>query len=99
MYYLLGALIGFAWMMLSKKAPASSGGLVQTATVGNRVYSITRLGQGAYLVTLVSTGGVLETSPTNYTFNQSGPLGSIGNAQKLKQLQTDMNSFNVSFSS
>jgi hypothetical protein len=72
-------------------------GNVQTATVGNRVYSITKLGQGNYIVSLISTGGVLETSPVNYAFSQTGQLGAIGDPQKLAQLKTDMQSFNVNF--
>ena len=72
-------------------------GNVQTATVGNRVYSVTKLGQGNYIVSLISTGGVLETSPVNYAFSQTGQLGAIGDPAKLAQLKTDMASFNVNF--
>jgi len=78
----------------SQKKPASN---VQTATVGNRVYSVNRLGEGTYLVTLISTNGVLETSPVNYTFNQTGPLASFGDSGKLAQLQQDLPNMNVSF--
>lgn len=78
------------------KKPASN---VQTATVGDRVYSVTRLGQGNYLVSLVSTGGVLETSPVNFAFSQTEQLGAIGDERKLSQLKTDMQSFNVDFHS
>lgn len=72
-------------------------GNVQTATVGNRVYSVTKLGQGNYLISLISTGGVLETAPTNFAFSQTEQLGAVGDPQKLAQLKTDMNSFNVNF--
>ncbi len=72
-------------------------GNVQTATVGDRVYSITKLGQGNYIVSLISTGGVLETTPTNFAFSQTEQLGAVGDPQKLAQLKSDMNSFNVNF--
>jgi hypothetical protein len=78
----------------SQKQPPSN---VQTATVGNRVYSIARLGQGTYLVTLISTGGVIERSPVSYTFNQQGVLGTFGDAGKVNQLRSDLNAMNVSF--
>jgi hypothetical protein len=48
-------------------------------------------------VSLVSTGGVLESSLVNYAFSQSGQLGAIGDEQKLAQLKTDMQAFNVNF--
>lgn len=80
----------------AKSAPMNTGN-TQTATVGNRVYSVTKLGQGNYIVSLISTGGVLEVSPVNFAFSQSGQLGAIGNPQKLAQLKTDMRSFNVNF--
>jgi len=70
---------------------------VQTAVVGDRLYSVTRLGQGNYIVTLVSTGGTFESEPVNFAFSQSGQLGAVGSAQKLAQLKTDMQSFNVDF--
>ncbi len=86
---------------LSKSAFAAdkvmNTGNVQTATVGDRVYSVTKLGQGNYLVSLVSTGGVLELEPVNFAFSQTEQLGAVGNAQKLAQLKTDMNSFKVNF--
>lgn len=85
------------WSGLSSAQPKLTPSNVQTATVGNRLYSVTRLGQGNYLVTLVSTGGVFETSPVNYTFSQSGPLGEIGDSNKLAQLKADMNMMNLNF--
>lgn len=72
-------------------------GNVQTATVGNRVYSVTKLGQGSYLVSLISTNGVLEKDPVNFAFSQTEQLGSVGDPQKLSQLKTDMQSFKVNF--
>lgn len=72
-------------------------GNVQTATVGDRVYSITKLGQGNYIVSLISTGGVLETSPVNYAFSQTEQIGAIGDPHKLAQLRADMNAFQVNF--
>lgn len=76
-----------------------STGNVQTATVGNRVYSVTKLGQGNYLVSLISTNGVLETSPVNFAFSQTEQLGAIGDEQKLAQLKADIPFFNVDFHS
>ena len=86
-------------MDIAKSAGAKTlnTGNTQTATVGNRVYSVTKLGQGNYIVSLISTGGVLETSPTNYAFSQTGQLGAIGDPAKLAQLKTDMQSFQVNF--
>lgn len=78
----------------SQKQPPSN---VQTATVGNRVYSIARLGQGTYLVTLISTGGVIERDPVSYTFNQTGVLGTFGDAGKVNQLRADLNAMTVDF--
>lgn len=82
-------------------APSSSPkpplGNVQTATVGNRLYSVNRLGQGNYLVTLISTGGVLETTPINYSFSQTGPLGEFGPAGKVAQLKIDLNNMDLRF--
>ena len=72
-------------------------GNVQTATVGDRVYSVAKLGQGHYLISLISTGGVLETSPVNYAFNQTEQLGAVGDERKLAQLKSDMQSFKVNF--
>jgi len=72
-------------------------GNVQTATVGNRVYSITKLGQGNYIISLISTGGVLELVPVNFAFSQQGQLGANGDPAKLAQLKTDMQSFKVNF--
>lgn len=96
-------LSGTVAFFLSKSAfgatkPTSKGN-VQTATVGDRVYSITRLGQGNYIVSLISTGGVLETSPVNFVFSQTEQLGAIGDERKLAQLKTDMQFFNVDFHS
>jgi hypothetical protein len=85
------------WSGLSKAATKPTPSNVQTAQVGNRLYSVTRLGQGNYLVTLVSTGGQFEASPVNYTFSQSGPLGEIGDPRKLAQLKADMNMMNLNF--
>ncbi len=94
-----GILIAGAVALLAKSAGAApmNTGNVQTATVGDRVYSVAKLGQGAYMVSLISTGGVLEVSPVNYTFTQTGQLGAIGDPAKLSQLKTDMQSFNVNF--
>ena len=94
---LSGAIVFF----LSKSAFASSApmntGNVQTATVGDRVYSVTKLGQGHYIVSLISTSGVLETSPVNFVFNQTEQLGAVGDERKLTQLKSDMQSFKVNF--
>lgn len=94
-----GILTAGAIALFAKSAGAQpkSTSNVQTATVGNRVYSVVRLGQGNYLVSLVSTGGVLESSPVNYTFSQVGPLGEIGPAGKLAQLKQDLPSIPVTF--
>jgi hypothetical protein len=78
-----------------KQSPSN----VQTATVGNRVYSVARLGQGTYLVSLLSTGGVVQTSPVTYTFNQEGVMGTFGDAGKVNQLRADLNLMNVDFKS
>lgn len=90
------------WFLGAKQAFGSTPkntGNVQTAIVGDRVYSVTRLGQGHYIVSLISTGGVLEPSPVNFVFSQTEQLGAIGSAEKLAQLKSDMNSFNVNFAS
>lgn len=94
---LVTGIIAFMTSGVAKAATMNTGN-VQTATVGNRVYSITKLGQGNYIVSLISTGGVLEISPVNYSFSQTGQLGAIGSPEKLAQLKTDMRSFNVNFS-
>ena len=95
--------IGFTAVVaffLSKPALASMNtGNVQTATVGNRVYSITKLGQGNYIVSLVSTNGVIEVEPVNFAFSQTEQLGATGTPQKLAQLKADMPLFNVDFHS
>lgn len=96
------AVSGIVVFFLSKSAFASkpmSTGNVQTATVGDRVYSIAKLGQGHYLISLISTGGVLETVPVNFAFSQTEQLGATGDAQKLAQLKSDMHSFKVDFRS
>lgn len=72
-------------------------GNVQTASVGDRVYSITKLGQGNYIISLISTGGVLETAPVNFAFSQTKQLGAVGDPQKLAQLKADMPFFKVNF--
>lgn len=86
---------------LSKNAFAAprtmNTGNVQTAAVGDRVYSITKLGQGNYIVTLVSTSGVLEREPVNFAFSQTEQLGAVGSASKLAQLKSDMPFFKVNF--
>ena len=91
------------WFLGGKQAfastPPKNTGNVQTATVGDRLYSVTRLGQGHYIVSLISTGGVLEPSPVNFVFSQTEQLGAIGSEPKLAQLKTDMQSFNVNFAS
>ena len=94
-----GILAAGAVALFAKSAGAQpkSTSNVQTATVGNRVYTVVRLGQGNYLVSLVSTNGVLETSPVNYTFSQVGPLGEIGPSGKLSQLKQDLPSIPVTF--
>lgn len=88
-----GAIALFAKGASAKSAPSN----VQTATVGTRVYSVVKLGQGNYLVTLVSTGGVLQGTPVNFTFSQVGPLGEIGDPQKLAQLKQDLNNMPLDF--
>ena len=96
---IIGILIAGAVALFSKSAGATPGTKpnVQTATVGNRLYSVVKLGQGNYLVTLVSTGGVLESVPVNYTFSQVGPLGEIGPIGKLAQLKLDLPSMPLDF--
>lgn len=94
-------LSGTVVFFLSKSAFASpktmNTGNTQTATVGDRTYSVTKLGQGNYMVSLISTGGLLETSPVNYVFSQTEELGANGSPQKIAQLKQDMQSFNVNF--
>lgn len=80
----------------AEKKPLNTGN-VQTAIVGDRVYSVAKLGFGTYLVSLISTGGVLEREPVNYTFNQTEQLGAIGDERKLAQLKSDMQFFQVNF--
>lgn len=80
-------------------APKQNPSLVQTVAVGNRVYSVSRLGQGTYLVTLVSTGGVNEAFPVSFTFNQQGPMGEFGDAAKVARLKADLNSMPLNFAS
>lgn len=94
------AFAGVVTFFLSKNAfgaTKSSASNVQTATVGDRVYSVTRLGQGNYLVSLVSTKGVIQIEPVNFAFSQTEQLGAIGDEQKLAQLKSDMQQFNISF--
>jgi len=79
----------------TKQTPSN----VQTATVGNRVYSVARLGQGTYLVSLVSVGGVIQKDPVTYTFNQSGPMGEFGDPAAVGQLKTDLNLMQLNFAS
>ncbi len=90
---------GITAFFLSKKAAGATMGIgnVQTATVGDRVYSVTKLGQGSYLVSLVSTGGILQIEPVNFAFSQTEQLGAVGDNQKLAQLKADMPAFNVDF--
>jgi len=95
---LSGTVAFFLWPKSGAATPMNTGN-VQTATVGNRVYSVTKLGQGNYLVSLISTGGVLETIPTNYAFSQTEQLGAVGDERKLAQLKSDMQFFKVNFAS
>lgn len=90
-----GAIALFAKSAGASQAKSPSN--VQTATVGDRVYSVARLGQGTYLVSLVSIGGVVQTSPVSYTFNQQGVMGTFGDAGKVNQLRADLNMMNVNF--
>ncbi len=94
---LSGAVVFFLSKSAFGATKTMNTGNVQTATVGDRVYSITKLGQGHYIVSLISTGGVLELVPVNFVFSQTEQLGATGDAQKLAQLKTDMQSFNVNF--
>ena len=48
-------------------------------------------------MTLISTNGVLEIAPINYTFNQAGPLAEFGDSAKIAQLKLDLPNMNVSF--
>jgi len=93
---LSGAVSWFLWPRGADAKPMNTGN-VQTATVGDRVYSVTKLGQGNYLVSLVSTAGVLETTPTNYAFSQTEQLGAVGDERKLAQLKSDMQFFKMNF--
>ncbi len=79
----------------SKTTPST----VQTAAVGGRVYSVARLGQGTYLVTLISTNGVNEAFPVSFTFNQQGPMGEFGDSVKVSQLKADLNKMPLNFAS
>lgn len=92
---------GAVAFFLSKSASGAekvmNTGNVQTAAVGDRVYSVTKLGQGSYIISLISTGGVLETVPTNFAFSQTEQLGAVGDPQKLAQLKADMQFFRVNF--
>ncbi len=90
------AVVSFFLSKAAIGAPMNTGN-VQTATVGDRVYSVTKLGQGSYIVSLISTGGVLEIAPVNFAFSQTEQLGAEGDPQKLAQLKTDMQSFKVDF--
>lgn len=93
-----GALALFAKSAGAKPASGPPAN-VQTAVVGNRVYSVNRLGQGTYLVTLLSTGGVVEAIPVNFTFNQAGPMADFGDPAKLAQLKADLAEMKVDFRS
>lgn len=98
--WLVPAILATVAFFLSKSAFGATpkpAGNVQTAIVGDRIYSVLRLGQGHYIVSLISTGGVLETSPVNFAFSQTEQMGAEGDPQKLAQLKTDMQSFNVDF--
>jgi hypothetical protein len=90
-----GVVVLWSGMASAKSNPST----VQTANVGNRVYNVVRLGQGHYLVTLVSTGGVIESSPVNFAFSQVGPIGSVGSPAKLAQLQQDLPNMSLNFAS
>lgn len=81
----------------SAQAPSQPASLVQTATVGDRTYTVARLGGGVYLVMLTLSGGVPPAAPVEYTFSQSGPMGEFGDASALEQLKADLPHLNVNF--
>lgn len=99
-WFMPALLVTGALALFAKSAgaqPSKTPSNVQTATVGDRVYSVTRLGQGTYLVTLISTAGQIQRDPVSYTFNQTGVLGSFGDAGKVNQLRADLNLMKVDF--
>lgn len=89
---LLGAIVGLGYMLFTGKSKAAntSGGVVQTAQVGNRLYTITRLGGGQYIIVLTSINGQVNQFPVSVMFNQSGVQQEFGEATQLAQLKTDI---------
>lgn len=93
---ILGALVGVAYLVLSpKKASASTGGLVQTAKVGDNLYTVTRMGNGQYVVVLTSVKGQLNQFPVSVLLNQNGITQRFGDT---KQLEADLNRMSLDFS-
>lgn len=84
------------WSKMASAAPKQPSN-VQTATVGDRVYSVIRLGQGNYLISLISKAGVVPIPPVNLTISQTGEMGAVGDANAVAQLRLDMNQFNLNF--
>ncbi len=98
--YILGAVGALAYFFFTTpaKAKASTGGLVQTAKVGDNVYTITRLGNGQYVVVLTSIKGSTNQFPVSVMLDQTGIKQEFGDPTQLAQLKADMNKFSIDFS-
>jgi hypothetical protein len=101
MNLLFGALAGLAYLLFTssgnaKKAP---GVVVQTAQVGDNLYTVTRMGNGQYVVVLTSIKGSLANFPVSVLLDQTGIKQEFGDSAQLQQLKADLGKMNVDFSS
>jgi len=100
MNLILGALAGLAYLLFTsgssaKKAP---GGVVQTAQVGDNLYTITRMSNGQYVVVLTSVKGNVNSFPVSVLLDQTGIKQEFGDTAQLAQLKADLGKMSVDFS-
>lgn len=101
MNLLFGALAALAYMLVtsSSSAKKSPGGVVQTAQVGDNLYTVTRMGNGKYVVVLTSIKGNIANFPVSVLLGQNGIEQEFGDSTQLQQLKADLGKMSVDFSS
>lgn len=94
--YLIGALVGLAYILYSNQSKATvPGGGVQTSQVGDNLYTITRIAPGSYIIVLTSIKGSIDQFPASVVYVSGSVTQRMGDTI---QLEKDIPRMNVDLS-
>lgn len=85
--YLIGALVGLAYILYSSQSkPRTPGGVVQTAQVGDNLYTVTRIANHQYSIILTSVKGTPPSFPTYLLVENGEVRTAVGNeVERVKE--------------